>query len=61
MKKLLISIGVTVALFLIAYLLGAFANASFDMTTWEPTGRAFIAFFLATILIAVHVTNEDIS
>ena len=38
---------------LFLYLLGAFVSASFDISTWDPGGRTFVA--LLGLLIGVPV------
>ena len=47
--------------FVICYLLGAFAAADFNIINWDPTMRFFVAFFggiLSVSAIGVYYANN---
>jgi hypothetical protein len=38
------------------YLLGAFANAGFDITAWSDLGRMLISMFMAIAVVAAYAS-----
>jgi hypothetical protein len=51
MKDILKSVLCGGLVFTLIYLIGSFAAADFDISTWDPVMRGFVAFFGGTISI----------
>lgn len=62
MKKIFKTIGIGALVFAFFYLLGAFYNASFDISVWTPTSRFGISFiggcFSALSIVGFFVLAE---
>lgn len=52
LKDILESILTGGLVFGLCYLIGAFAAADFDISTWDPTMRGFAAFFSGALSLA---------